>query len=166
MVYDSVNRRTLLYGGSDGWWIDDTWKFETPTPASVIPFGSACAGSAGTPQLAAAPYELPWLGDTIHHRVTNVPPTEPGAVFLTGFTPVAPASLAPIGMVGCTLLVSIDWATFAPNVAGAAEWTLAVPVSASLVGASIQQQAFPLDAAANPFGLSASNALTATFGVR
>ena len=146
--------------------VGDTWKYETPSPASVTLFGTACAGTAGIPHLAAAPYELPWLGDTIHHRVSNVPPTEPGAVFVTGFAPIAPVPLDPFGMVGCTLLVSLDWLSFAANVGGVAEWTLTVPVDPSLVGASIQQQALPFDAAANPVGLSASNALTATFGVR
>ena len=49
---------------------------------------------------------------------------------------------------------------------GVAEWSYAAPMTMSLAGVAWRQQAFPVDAAANVLGLSASNALEVVFGVR
>jgi hypothetical protein len=69
-------------------------------------------------------------------------------------------------MPGCNLLLPLDVVEFRPAVAGVAEWSFAIPNSASFVGLPIYQQAFPLDAAANPLGLVASNGLAMTLGLR
>lgn len=171
LAYDTGLRRTVLFGGtlSSGgvsWVVGDTWSYATPLPASVTAFGTGCPGAAGTPSFAPAPYELPWLGDTIHHRVTNVPAATAWAIVVTGFAAVPPVSLAPIDMAGCSLLVPLDMLELVPAAAGVAEWTYAVPFTTSFAGTGFFQQAFPLDPAANPFGLSASNALHAVFGIR
>lgn len=169
MAYDGVNRRVVLHGGGlggGGTWVDDTWVYRTPLPADVVPFGSGCAGSAGTPVLANVPYQLPWLGDTVTNRVTGIAAGELGAVFVSSFGSTPPIDLTFLGMTGCDLLVPLDILEFALANAGAADWSYAVPVSMALAGVSFGQQAFPLDFAANPFGLSASNGVTGTFGVR
>ncbi|MEO6593335.1 MAG: hypothetical protein ABIP94_01120, partial [Planctomycetota bacterium] len=109
---------------------------------------------------------LPWLGDTARHIVSNIVPGGLGALFVSSFTQSAPVSLAAIGMPGCDLLLPVDVAEFRVAVAGAAEWTLQIPNVASLAGMPFYQQAFPFDAAANGFGLVASNGIVVTPGIR
>lgn len=170
-VYDAQARRVVLHGGSvpvSGMWVpvNDTWSYSTPQPADVVPFGGGCAGSAGTPSLANAPYVLPWLGDTMRDIVGNVPAASLGAIFVSSFGTTPPVSLAFLGMPGCTALVPLDTAEFRTANAGQAEWSLPLPNSIALAGAQFRQQAYVLDAAANAFGITASNAVTVTLGVR
>ncbi len=75
-------------------------------------------------------------------------------------------SLGPVGMPGCDLLVPIDVAELRLAVAGSAEWSVVIPNVPTLAGAVFRQQAFVFDVAANPLGLTNSNAITATLGVR
>lgn len=167
LAYDTSLRRTVLFGGtSSGLWVQDTWIHQTPLPADVDPFGSGCAGTAGTPALAAAPYSLPWLGDTLHTVVQTIPVGEPGAVFVSSFGTTPPVPLGGFGMPGCDLLVPIDVAEFRPAAAGAAEWTVVIPNVQALAAAVLRQQAFVFDVAANALGLTSSNAIRATLGVR
>lgn len=168
MAYDATLRRVVLHGGQfqGSTYLNDTWIYQTPQPADVTPFGAGCAGSVGTPSLANAPFTLPWLGDTMTTRVDALPVGGPGAVFVSSFGGTPPIDLAFLGMPGCELLVPLDIIEFAPAAGSIAEWSYAAPMSMSLAGVSWSQQAFPLDAAANAFGLSASNAIEATFGVR
>jgi hypothetical protein len=69
-------------------------------------------------------------------------------------------------MPGCDLLVPIDFFDLRAAVAGSAEWSVAIPNVPALAGASFGQQAFVRDVPANPLGLTASNAITLTLGVR
>jgi hypothetical protein len=98
--------------------------------------------------------------------VEAIPVGEPGAVFVSsvGSTPSIP--LGGVGMPGCNLLVPIDVVEFRAAAAGRAEWALAIPNTPSLAAASFRQQAFVLDATANALGLTASNAVLVTLGVR
>jgi hypothetical protein len=167
LAYDSALRRTVMFGGtSSGSYVQDTWIYRTLAPADVAPFGTGCAGTAGTPALMAAPFSLPWLGDTMRNVVQTIPVGEPGGVFVSSFgsTPVLP--LDSVGMPGCALLVPIDVVEFRVAVAGAAEWATGIPNIPTLAGVSFRQQAFVLDAAANALGLTASNAVLVTTGVR
>ena len=86
--YDTVRRETVLHGGTHPYVgnTNYTWRYSTPSAATAIAFGAGCAGSAGTPVLAKAPYTLPWLGDTMRTRVTTVP-AGLGALFVSSFTP-------------------------------------------------------------------------------
>ncbi len=171
MGYDASQRRVVVHGGSItvggvGYHFNDTWQYRTPTPANVVPFGSGCSGTAGTPALAAAPFTLPWIGDTTRHVVTAIPAGQSGAFFVSGVVPVAPQSLAPCGMPGCELLVALDACEFQPAVGGTATWSKTIPLAMSLAGASFEQQAFVLNPRANAAGLVVSNAIRATVGVR
>lgn len=166
MAYDAAARRVVLHGGGNGYWAFDTWIYRTPLPATVEPFGSGCAGSAGTPALANVAHRLPWLGDTVQNRVSGIAPGEPGAIFVSSFGAIPPIDLTFLGLTGCDLLVPLDVLELAPAVAGAADWSYTVPNDTALAGVAWRQQAFPFDAAANPFGLAASNAVLGTFGVR
>ncbi len=171
IAYDAGARRVVVHGGviPTGYgsiFLNDTWTYRTPLPASVTAFGSGCAGSAGTPSLANVPYHLPWLGDTVRNRVDHIAAGEFGAVFVSSFGMTPPIDLSFVQMPGCELLVPLDSLDFVVADAGTAEWSLFVPMTPALAGVAWRQQAFPLDAAANPFGLSASNAVEAVFGVR
>ncbi|HEX5050342.1 MAG TPA: hypothetical protein VFZ65_01090 [Planctomycetota bacterium] len=167
LAYDTGLRRTVLFGGtSSGSFVQDTWIHRTQLPADVAPFGSGCAGTAGTPELAAAPFTLPWLGDTMRNVVQTIPATEPGAVFVSSLGNTPPVPLGGVGMPGCDLLVPLDVVEFRAAAAGRAEWALSIPNTPSLAAVSFRQQAFVLDAAANAVGLTASNAVLVTTGVR
>ena len=169
--YDGTQRRVLVHGGTVSFssyslHLHDTWIYRTPLPADVAPFGSGCAGTIGTPALAAAPFSLPWLGDTTRLVVDAIPATEPGAAFVSSFGSIPPIPLVGVGMPGCDLLVPTDVVEFRAATAGRAEWQLAIPNALALAGVQFRQQAFVLDSAANALGLVASNGVTATLGVR
>ena len=169
LAYDAPNRRVVLFGGrwlGANFLLDDTWQYQTPLPADVVPYGTGCAGTAGTPELGNVSHSLPWLGDTVHHLASGIPAGEPGAVFVSSFTQLSPMSLAAIGMPGCDLLLSLDVAEFELAVAGVAEWTLAIPNTLALAGVPFYQQAFVLDGPANTLGLTASNGIEVTPGIR
>lgn len=171
IAYDAVQRRVVLHGGLaigpfGSYALNDTWSFATPLPADVAPFGVGCAGTAGTPALAAKPFALPWLGDTMRNVVQTVPAASLGAFFVSSFGSTPPLSLAAFGMPGCDLLVPVDVAEFRVATAGSAEWELAIPNTPSLAAAQFRQQAFVIDAPANALGLVASNGVTVTLGVR
>ncbi|MEO6594847.1 MAG: kelch repeat-containing protein, partial [Planctomycetota bacterium] len=83
-VYDTDRREVMLHGGestSTGA-SNDTWLYRTASPATAVAFGAGCAGSAGVPVLANATYSLPWIGDTVRTRVSNLAPGALGAVFV------------------------------------------------------------------------------------
>lgn len=166
MAYDVARRRTVLFDGYPNGLLADTWSFRTSAPADAVPFGAGCVGSVGVPQLAAAPYQLPWLGDTFTTRATSLAPGAGGVVFATGFTAPPPISLAPFGMPGCDQLVSPVVSEFRVVAAGAADWTIVIPNTAPLAGVHLFQQAFALDPAANTAGLVASNGVELTTGIR
>lgn len=170
MVYDAAARRVVVHGGQwttgSSYFLFDTWIYRTPLPADVAPFGSGCAGTAGTPVLANAPYTLPWLGDTMRNVVQTIPAGELGAFFVSSFGSTPPLPLGSLGMPGCDLFVPLDVVEFRAAAAGLAEWALAIPNTPSLAAAQFRQQAFVLDATANALGLVASNGVTVTLGVR
>lgn len=167
-VYDTQRSLVLLHGG-ESWVVGNTnltWTYRTPLLAAVAPFGSGCAGTAGTPALASAPYVLPWLGDTMRNVVQTIPAGEPGVIFVSSSSTTPPIPLGGVGMPGCDLLVPLDVLDFRPAAAGRAEWALTIPNTPSLAAVSFRQQAFVFDAAANTLGLVASNAVIVTTGVR
>ena len=119
------------------------------------------------PVLANAPYSLPWLGGTVRNRVSNFPQTSFGSLFVTSFTQsFLPMSLAPLGAPGCDLFMQPDSVEFRTPVGLVVDWTLAIPSTPSLAGVVVFQQALPVDPAANPLGLTATNGLRMTLGVR
>ncbi|MFO1077818.1 MAG: kelch repeat-containing protein [Planctomycetota bacterium] len=165
-AYDPVQREALLYGGGSGSGYADTWTYGTDTPALFETIGLGCAGSAGTPLLANAPYSLPWLGDMFTTRVAPVP-ANGALLFATGFEAPAPVSLAPYGMPGCDFAVQIAETRLAfATAAGSADWSLAIPNSAGLAGVAIAQQVLVLDPGANAAGAVVSSAGRFIIGIR
>ena len=69
-------------------------------------------------------------------------------------------------MPGCSGLVAVAAVEFRAATAGIAEWSLAIPNSASLNGAIAYQQAFVLEQGANVAGVIATNGGQMTVGIR
>ncbi len=171
MTFDPVRGRLVLFG--DELAGNTTWEYFTPLQATHISFGSGCAGTAGTPTLAAAPGSLPWLGEILSCRLTNLPNSSVAVPF--GFVGVSrqlwlgislPFDLGQLGAPGCQLLTSVEIQQPLTNGAGVAQWQLALPATVSLLGASFYQQALVLDPTANAFGAVFSNGTHATIGDR
>ena len=74
--------------------------------------------------------------------------------------------LTVLGMTNCTLYTSVEVAIPLLNVGGSAAWTIPVPPSWTLVGASFLQQGLVLDPNANPAGIVFSNAAVGVVGSR
>ena len=174
-VFDTVANRTLVFGPLQSSVnpvpVNETWSYGPVNPATLAPFGAGCVGSAGAPALFAVDGSLPWLGDALSLAVEPVPANAPVLLALgfsrTSFGGAAlPASLDAIGMTGCTLLVSLDELLLAFSNGARADFTLTVPTTTSLVGLQFFAQAAVADAAANPAGIVASNALEGRIGSR
>jgi len=151
-------RRQRLVAFTNGY----PWDCGPDRPPSASSFGAGCAGSAGTPALAAG--TLPWLGETF---VLALPSASATALLLgasrTAWGPAPlPLPLGGVGMPGCTLLTSIDL-TF-PLAGNAA--ALPIPGSIALVGQAFYVQGIVADPVANPLGAVTSNALEVRVGGR
>lgn len=168
-VYDTQRQLVLLHGGEAPGIgnLNLTWTYRTTTPATASTFGTGCAGSVGVPQLANAPYSLPWIGDTVRTVVSQLAPITPGALFVTSFvSSFLPMSLAPLGAPGCDLLLPPDFLSLALANGSSASLSLAIPANTSLLGVSVYQQAFPFEPEVNPLGVTASNGLRLVLGLR
>lgn len=114
-VYDDKRARVLAYGGQFNNTVQtDTWVLTAKNPASLTPYGSGCAGSAGVPKLSAAPDQLPWLGERFDMLVTDAAKNATAALLLFGFSDKKwgpfnlPFDLAPFGAAGCPLHTAVD----------------------------------------------------------
>lgn len=169
LAYDPVRRCVVMNGGappSGNNPLTDTWRYGTTDSATVVAYGAGCGGAAGIPELANAPFTLPWIGDTHYNRVTSLAPTSAGVFFVTGLDPTAPISLAPFGMPGCDQLVNTATVEFTPASNGMAEWQLTIPNSTALANVQLFQQVVALDSNANVAGLTVSNGVELTTGIR
>lgn len=143
---------------------------EGPThPATSVPFGPSCRGSAGAPDLQAWSGLRPRLGQL--WTVTAAPLTPGRAVFVAlGLSDSQagavrlPYDLSHLGMTGCQLLQSGELAFQAANPIGVIHWSMAIPNGPWLAGGRFFVQVYALDPAANPAGLVTSNGLAATVG--
>ena len=161
LAYDSARARIVyLVSGQ-------TWEYTAPPQiaASWQGFGQGCVGSSGVPALAPAPGQLPWLGKPFVTRIDNVPLGMLRIPFgLLGASKSTwnglslPFDLTAIGMAGCTLYTGAEVTVTLPASAGVATWNITIPPDVVLVGALVYQQAFVLDAGANPLGATTSNA--------
>jgi hypothetical protein len=146
LAYDPGRGEAVLFGGlmaPPGPILADTWIYSTPHPASFTPYGQGCVGSTA-PALRAAPFSLPWLGDTFRSQVTALPVGSAGAVFVTGLASTPAQSLTPFGLPGCSSFVTLDSSRFIVGSGGIAEWSIQVPLNAGLTGVELFQQAVVL----------------------
>ena len=138
------------------------WQDASPT-ATYDLFGSGCAGSLGTPLIAAAPNVRPALGATFDVDLSNLPfgiaamATGLSASSTSAGLPL-PFDLSVIGMPTCSQLVDVLVLDLVSASGSTATWSWPIPNDGSLFGYRFFNQAFVLDPAANAFGFTASNA--------
>jgi hypothetical protein len=139
--------------------------------ASFASFGNGCPGPTGpTPTLAGVPGGEPRLGTTARIRVAGLPSAVTVPIFVLGLSntqdpgPPAyplPQDLGVLGWPGCSQLVSDDAIDFAITTTGQADYVLAVPMTAGLVGFTFHAQALVLY---SPSGVAVSNGVTGVVG--
>lgn len=160
MAMNQATGRAVVFGGNDPVSFSelaDTWQYG----ADYHAFGSGCSGSNGVPTLAGS--GAPHIGTTFTVNVTNLSASA-SAFMLTGISSTnwsglpLPADLTPFGLTGCTAYVSGDLISVLAPTAGSAALQLPLPMIPTLVGMPFYNQAISIDAAANPAGLTVSNA--------
>ena len=160
----------LLVGGSFRR-VDNTMsaliaRRTTSCPASVRVYASGCTGSGGLAGLAAA--SLPWLGGSFRSKATGLPAQGLG-VSVLGLAPtsVPLSTILSAGLPGCSLATTADLLSLLVPVGGEADFALALPANAALVGGVLHQQVvgLDLDAGGAIVGATASNALAITIGL-
>jgi hypothetical protein len=150
---------------------DATFEYAPVAPALATPYGSGCAGAAGTPVLAPLAGELPWLADSFGFALGRLPVTANAALLAgvsrTVFGPFAlPLDLGFLAMPGCALRASPEAVVHLRNVNGSTRVSVPIPDDASLIGRSLHLQGLATDPHANPAGIVWSNGLSLTFGAR
>lgn len=132
-------------------------------------FGTGCANALGT-VASLNNNALPSIGGTFSVYVDNLAPTAQAAFMVIGFSntnsggATLPASLAPVGMAGCTQYVSLDEAELSGNpIVGFSFWNRQIPNNTNLAGVRFFLQAFIIDPGApNTLGALVSNAADCT----
>ena len=145
-------------------------EFQFPVPGSFTTVGSGCAGSAGTPYLFSP--ETPYVGESLPLIVADVPVSAPCLLALgtsdTSWNGVPlPASLAPLGALGCQAFNSPDVLLPMGNFNGTGYLTFDLPASLTpSLTPALFAQAVVVDLAANPMGLTVSNGGAIAAGIR
>jgi hypothetical protein len=166
LVFDPVRARAVLLGDE---FAPETWDYGPLVPGTWQPFGTGCAGSAGTPALAARGGLRPYPGNDVTVDVAPVP-ANTAMLALFGLsrtqwgTRALPAPLTGLGMPGCTLLASPDASLLLTAAGSTATFTIRIPDNASLAGLVFFTQALVSDPPANAAGATASNAAEARIG--
>jgi hypothetical protein len=158
LAFDSVRNEVLMFGSSA---VPETWRYAPTVAASVTYAGAGCAGTLGVPpQLSTI--DLPWLAETFDLEVGPVPTNTIGLMAYglsnttSGLGPL-PASLAPIGMVGCTLQVDPVLIDAFLASGATATWNRPIPNDPLLLGQTIYCQGAAFDTGANAANLIVSN---------
>ena len=161
------NRPVLTtYGTYTGqqWLLDPVASID---PAAATSFGTACRGRGGVPALQMTGGSLPWINENLTGEVTNV---AAGAVpvLLIGTRLPTPTDLAFLQSPGCFLRVTIDVQLFLPVSGGRGTFTLPLPDSLPLVGATLPIQVAVVDPShgvGNPL-VAMTNGVDLRFGLR
>ena len=112
---------------------------------------------------------IPSLGNVLLTDISNVPfgiaVVGLGLSAETSGALPLPLDLGSIGMPGCMLLADPIVTDVAIGTAPTVTWVLFVPNNTALIGYKLFGQTFPLDAAVNTFGLTASNGARINVGL-
>lgn len=145
--YDSNRSRFVIFGGFGGSFLDETWEYAGDTNGTFTLYGTGCDTASGTPALSGS---VPNIGGTLQLNFTNLGATQ-GLVVALGLSNTQwnalplPLDLAGIGLPGCGLLASPDLLEFTPVTGGLAQYNLAIPTQATLVGTQLYCQGVVLD---------------------
>jgi len=150
VAFDEARDAAVLFGGASIGLRGvlphaDTWKLSTP--AEFEPFGKGCATSAGVPELSAK--QPPRIGASFRVELSNLPANTVAVMLLGtsneryGALPL-PFDLAPIGLPGCPLLVSIEHAQAMTANGKTAGIVFPIPLDPSQLGVTIFAQALVL----------------------
>jgi hypothetical protein len=168
MVYRSATQEMVMWGGSNGAQLRDTWAYAPgSTTVSYTYYGTGCAGAVGVPYLDLNPGTLPFSGQRFSVLIKRIPFFAP-AFLMLGNSDTShqglplPYSLTSLGMPGCNLLTGPDSLYPCTNIFGTALWDVQIPPG--LGGQQFFNQAVIFDASANSMGLSLSNAGRALIG--
>jgi hypothetical protein len=171
VAYDSVRGRVVEFHAEGRQF--DTWEYYTTTMATVSTFGEWCAGTSGSPGMAAAPGQRPWVGSLFRVALSSLPDRALNVtIALLGFSnsvdgPISlPRDLTPLGLYHCTQYVSIDFHQALVINGRSALWNLQVPNDPDLNGLTFYLQGLVSDFGANAAGFIATNAVEATIGIR
>lgn len=170
IAYDAARQECVFFGGQDNFgFYNDTFRCRALSPALVVPFGQGCPANGVVPGLQPAAYHVPYVGMPFRVDLYALPYGQP-ALLAFGSSRTnwngapLPASLAPIGMPGCSLLVAPDGLVPATGSGAQASLTIAVPNQATLVGLPFYLQGFALAPGSNPANLVATRALDCRIG--
>lgn len=149
LAYDGPTGRVLAFAGNDGSQrLQDLWSYQPTVRGAATPFGIGCAGSAGVPSLSAV--GAPIVGN--RDFGLELGPTAPLASILIGLSCNTIQQPLPGG---CELyLPPVTLESTQSNAAGYGRIGTAIPLDASLSGASIAAQGFVLDAQGAFLGLA------------
>ena len=134
----------------------------------VVPIGTGCAGTAGTPTLGSEGF--PDQGKTILINAAGLAANQTGVLFIGASNEnwngnVLPMDLSSYGMAGCSLLVSPDVSLPAISSAfGSASTPFAVPRVSALIGLAVFGQYAGFDPGANPLGVTWTNGIIILIG--
>lgn len=133
-----------------------------------VPSGTGCAGSSGTPALAAAPGSRPALGTSFAMELQGLP-LGVGLLGL-GFTDATsgpftlPFDLAVFGMPACSLRIDPAVTLFLVGSGTTASTAIVIPQDPGMLGLNLFAQGFSIDPLANAAGLTVSNSGKAKVG--
>jgi hypothetical protein len=167
MVYDFIGARMIMFGGSST--LAGTWEYKTSARPSVRNFGAGCAGSVGTPALTAI--GLPWFGEVLPLRVTNVVTSGP-CIMMIGLSNTdwlnvkLPADLSSAGMPGCYLRVEPRILQLMTVTGGVGTGALPVPPHIPLIGVKFYCQTANIDYKSNKGNTTVSNSLEGLIGAK
>jgi hypothetical protein len=138
------------------------------TRAAVTAYGTGCAGTNGTPLLAAA--GVPTLGGSYRLDLTSARAQSASVFFLglsrTGWIGLTlPLSLTALGAPGCTLLASGELSfTAVTGATGTASLSIPVPNDPALIDQRLHHQVLVADVPANALHLVFTRGLEALIG--
>ncbi|MGA1522469.1 MAG: Kelch repeat-containing protein [Planctomycetota bacterium] len=141
--------KVILFGGfASSAFVDETYEWSTPTPASFATSGTGCASAVGQPTLSIT--ADPWCGDSFELVVDNLGAGSLAFMLLGASSTLWPAGALPqpltfLGAPNCLLYTSVEEVLSAPVVAGEARFAYGVPDLAVLYGATCYAQCIGFD---------------------
>ncbi len=172
--FDANLRRVVVFGGKNFASSSprrDMWSLGPIDPASISELGLGCRGSNGSPVLGVAPYQLPWLGDSLELQVTDLVAGTSATVWFGVSSPVwrtfvLPLSLTVFGMPGCVLWAGPDVVVPLSVTGSTGRLVVPIPNQRALLGLQLFVQGAGVDFAANAANLVVSTAIRLEVGAR